>query len=160
MCMEEPVVSRVHLPAIYGAPQDSSLLGWPSVVQRLTEALHYWVSTADPTGAPISRPVDGNWIEGALYFGGDPKSRWRRNLAVNRKVSVTLENAENPVIVEGAVEIVMPDEELAGLLAESAQAKYGWGSVEWFQQETCVLRPSQVMTWSGVFEHATKFTFG
>ena len=157
--MDKPVVSRVHLPAIYGAPQDSPLLDWPSVVRRLTDALHYWVSTADPVGAPISRPVDGNWLQDALYFGGDPKSRWRRNLAVNPKAAVTLENAESPIILEGRVETVMPNPELAGRLAESAQAKYGWGSVEWFQQETCIFRPSQALTWSGVFEHATKFSF-
>ena len=158
--MDEPVVSRVHLPTIYGAPQDSPLLEWPSVVQRLTDALHYWVSTADPVGAPISRPVDGNWLQNGLYFGGDPKSRWRRNLAVNPKAAVTLENAESPIILEGRVETVMPNQELAGLLAESAQAKYGWGSVEWFRQETLIFRPSQALTWSGVFEHATKFSFG
>ena len=157
--MDKPVVSRVHLPAIYGAPQDSPLLDWPSVVRRLADALHYWVSTADPVGAPISRPVDGNWLQDALYFGGDPKSRWRRNLAVNPKAAVTLENAESPIILEGRVETVMPNPELAGRLAESAQAKYGWGSVEWFQQETCIFRPSQALTWSGVFEHATKFSF-
>ena len=158
--MDEPVVSRVHLPAIYGAPRDSPLLDWPSVVQRLADALHYWVSTADPSGAPISRPVDGNWLKDALYFGGDPKSRWRRNLAVNPKAAVTLENAESPIILEGRVETVMPNQELAGRLAERSQAKYGWGSVEWFRQETCMFRPSQALTWSGVFEHATKFSFG
>lgn len=158
--MDEPVVSRVHLPTAYGAPQDSPLLEWPGVANRLADALHYWVSTADASGAPISRPVDGNWIHDALYFGGDPKSRWRRNLAVNPKATVTLENAENPIILEGTVETVVPDKELASLLAASAQTKYGWGSVEWFRQETCVFRPRQALTWSGVFEHATKFSFG
>ena len=158
--MQEPVVSRVRLPAVYGAPEDSPLLDWQGVEQRLSSALHYWISTADAEGAPISRPVDGNWIRGALYFGGDPSTRWRRNLATNPKASVTLENAESPVILEGHVEAVMPGKELAGLLAQSAQAKYGWGSVEWFRQETCVFRPRQAMAWSGVFEHATRFTFG
>lgn len=158
--MDEPVVSRARLPAAYGAPQDSPLLQWPNVAQRLAEALHYWVSTVDTSGVPISRPVDGNWTDNALYFGGDPKSRWRRNLTVNSKAAVTLEDAKNPIILEGTVETVVPDEELASLLAKSSQAKYGWGSVEWFQQETCVFRPSQAMTWSGVFEHATKFSFG
>ena len=158
--MDGPVVSRVRLPAVYGAPQDSPLLEWPGVANRLAEALHYWVSTADASGVPISRPVDGNWIQDALYFCGDPKSRWRRNLAVNPKATVTLENAESPIILEGNVMSVVPDKELASLLAESAQTKYGWGSVEWFQQETCVFRPRQALTWSGVFEHATKFSFG
>lgn len=158
--MDSPIISRVRLPAVYGAPQDSPLLDWPSVEQRLTEAPRYWISTADAPGAPISRPVDGNWMRGALYFGGDPKTRWRRNLATNPQACVTLESGESPIILEGSVETVLPDEELAGLLAQSAQAKYGWGSVEWFRQETCVFRPRKAMTWSGVFEHATRFTFG
>lgn len=158
--MDSPVVSRVRLPEVYGAPQDSPLLDWPSVEQRLIEAPRYWISTADPGGAPISRPVDGNWIRGALYFGGDPKARWRRNLAANPQACVTLENAESPIILEGNVETLLPDEELAETLAKSAQAKYGWGSVEWFRQDTYAFRPRKVMTWSGVFEHATRFTFG
>ena len=157
--MGEPVASRVRLPAVYGAPDDSPLLDWPSVVKRIAEALHYWVSTADADGIPIARPVDGNWVRGALYFGGDPTTRWRRNLAVNPQASLTLEEAESPVILEGSVETTRPDEDLATALAESSKAKYGWGSVEWYRQECCVLRPRQVMTWSGVFEHATRFTF-
>lgn len=70
--MDEPVVSRVHLPTAYGAPQDSPLLEWPGVAQRLAEALHYWVSTADASGAPISRPVDGNWVQDALILAAIP----------------------------------------------------------------------------------------
>lgn len=157
--MAQPAVSRVRLPAIYGAPGDSPLLDWPSVEKRIAQALHYWVSTADANGAPIARPVDGNWVRGALYFGGDSATRWRRNLAVNPRASVTLEEAESPVILEGGVDTVMPDEDLAAVLAESGKAKYGWGSVEWYRQQACVFRPRQVMTWSGVFEHATRFTF-
>jgi len=53
--MDEPIVGRVHLPPVYGAPKDSPLLDWASVEQRVTEALRYWVSTA---AAPSTRRTE------------------------------------------------------------------------------------------------------
>ena len=123
------------------------------------DVLHYWISTADAEAGPISRPIDGMWMDTALYCSGDPNVRWRRSLMANPKASVNLEDAERPVILEGAVTMTTPDLNLAATFAEMAQAKYGWGSVELLRNEICVFRPRQAMTWRGVFEQATRFRF-
>ena len=79
----EPVATRPRLPEDYGVPTDTEgLLSWSHVDRRLTEAKHYWLSTVTPDGAPHTRPIDGFWLDGRLYFGGGcrgslaPQSQW------------------------------------------------------------------------------------
>ena len=101
--MAAPIASRIRLPADYGLSQDSPLLAWSVVNERMLPALHYWISTADAHGTPIARPIDGMWLDTALYFAGHRDVRWRRNLKANPQACVTLEDAECPVILEGSV---------------------------------------------------------
>ena len=66
----DPAVRRARLPDGYGLPEDSPTLSWESVESRFKDSLHYWISTADADGNPLSRPIDGVWVDGALYFSG------------------------------------------------------------------------------------------
>ena len=67
----EPVADRPRIPEDYGIPTDTEgLLPWSYVAGRLADAKHYWLSTVTPSGAPHTRPVDGFWLDGRLYFGG------------------------------------------------------------------------------------------
>ena len=111
--MPKPSASRATLPADYGLPEDSPLLSWDEVAERVEKALHYWLSTASANGVPIARPIDGMWVANALYFGGDERSRWMRNLRANPNVCLTLQDAadaESAVIMEGTVAMMTPDE--------------------------------------------------
>src|SRR5918994_1535693 len=92
--MAYPTAHRAHLPAGYGLPPDSPRLDWAEVDARLRDAPHYWIGTVGTDGVPTVRPIDGMWLDGALFFGSDPASRWRRNLAVNPRAAVHLEDAE------------------------------------------------------------------
>ena len=87
----------------------------------------YWISTADAEGTPLARPIDGVWLDGALYFGGHEDSRWQCNLRANPRVCLTLEDARNALILEGVVEHFVPDEALA--LGNLAKEKYEWGEL-------------------------------
>ena len=155
----DPVRTRLKLPTAYGAPSDTPLLPWSSVVERLQRAEHYWLSTADRNAVPISRPLDGVWLDGAFYFGGDPATRWRRNLAENPQACLSLNDATDPVILDGSVVVKSLDANDADQVAKTTQAKYGWGSVEQFQNETCVFTPLQAIAWIGLFQRATRFRF-
>ena len=155
----DPVRTHLKLPTAYGAPSNTPLLSWSSVVERLQRAEHYWLSTADRNAVPISRPLDGVWLDGVLYFGGDPTTRWRQNLEENPRASLFLNDAIDPVILEGSVVVQSLDSEHADLVAKSTQAKYGWGSVEQFRNESCVFTPLQAIAWIGLFQRATRFRF-
>ena len=155
----EPVAARPHFPAAYGAPTDTVLMPWTAASERLSEAHHYWLCTVSPASMPMARPLDGVWIANALYFGGDPTTRWRRNLEANASASVHLGDAERPVMLEGEVVVDAASAELADVIAARTHAKYGWGSVDQYRAEVCAFIPHRAIAWNGVFENATRFTF-
>lgn len=48
--------------------------------------------------------VWGVWLDGALYFGTDRRSRKARNLATNQGTVIHLESGDDAVILEGVAE--------------------------------------------------------
>jgi hypothetical protein len=159
--MRDPSAARAYLPGGYGLPLDSVQLPWTDIDERLRSARHYWIVTVGNDGVPTVRPIDGMWLDGSLYFGGDPAARWQRNLRVNTRASVHLEDAERAVIVEGEVRMIRPDYALAVRLADASNAKYGMdqsvGDYEGAQIDE--LRARVVLAWNVLYEDATRFTF-
>ncbi len=157
----EPIASRPRIPKDYGLPEDAPFVTWASVNERLTSAVHYWITTVKPDTAPIARPVDGMWVNNAFYFGGDPDALWRRNLAANPRASITLEDAEHAVMLEGTVTQIKPDPELAATLAEQATAKYEWAdqTADDYQDFVCMFTPRVALVWDTLYKDATRFSF-
>jgi hypothetical protein len=54
------------------------------IVDRLTVARTYWISTTRPDGRPHAIPVWGVWVDGTLYHGGGDDTRRARKLDANR----------------------------------------------------------------------------
>lgn len=155
----DPIRARLKLPPACGEPTDSPLMECDSVTERLQQAEHYWLSTADSNAIPISRPLDDVWLDGAFYFGGDPATRWRRNLAKNSHACLSLAGATNPVILEGSVSIESLASSDASKVAKATHRKYGWGTTDQFRAESCVFTPIRAIAWMGLFQCATSFRF-
>lgn len=153
----EPQVSRPHIPG-YGIPASvEGVLPWSHVEERMAQSRNYWVGTVRPDGQPHVVPVWGVWVEGTLYFGGGPETRWSRNLAANPQVAVHLENGDDVVIVEGSVEQISdPSHPLTGRIDEAYEAKYQMrhGLPFW------VLRPHLAFAWSKFPDNTTRWRFG
>ena len=66
-----PISEQLTLPSGYGSP--NQLLDWTVVEQRLVDSLHYWLATVRRDGTPHVVPLDGIWLDGVCYFGGDPR---------------------------------------------------------------------------------------
>jgi hypothetical protein len=117
---------RPLLPAEYGVPESSDgTLSWEFVEERLVAAPNYWVATVGPGGAPHVRPVDGVWVDGALCFGGSPKTRWVRNLQQDGRLSVHLPHDDEVIILEGRAKFVNdPDSPFAAASTKATRAKY------------------------------------
>jgi uncharacterized pyridoxamine 5'-phosphate oxidase family protein len=159
----EPTASRASLHKDYGLPDDSEVLPWSYVDERLSAAKHYWMATVGPDGRPHVRPIDGIWLDGTLYFGGGPTVRWMRNIAANPRVSVHLEDAEQAVILDGEVGSSRPAHELAVRLAEISNAKYEEfpQTVEDFEKEELLtFTPRVAFAWKTLYKDATRFRFG
>lgn len=89
----------------YGLPTDGKgMLEWKAVSRQLLKSRNYWIATTRPDGLPHTVPVWGVWLDGALYFGTDRRSRKARNLATNRGTVIHLESGDDAVILEGVAE--------------------------------------------------------
>jgi nitroimidazol reductase NimA-like FMN-containing flavoprotein (pyridoxamine 5'-phosphate oxidase superfamily) len=136
------------------------MLSWAHVVERMTNATHYWVTTVAPGNHPHATPVDGLWLDDAFYFGGSSATRRSRNLAANRAVCVHLESATDVVIVHGeAEEIRSPDPALVERLAKESARKYGYGAKpeDFARGGTYMVRPRLVFAWKQFPKDATRW---
>lgn len=162
----QPIAERPRIPADYGMPKTTDgLLAWADVEVRLRDTRVVWLATAGPDGRPRVRPVDALFVDGRLYVGGSPETRWARDLEANPEVSAHLDG-DDVVIVEGVATVlehgVGPElaEKLAseskrkfpeyGMTAESYRA--GPGPFE--------IRPRAVFAWKAFPKDLTKFRFG
>jgi hypothetical protein len=148
----------MRLPLAYGSP--SRTLAWPSVQQRLEQALHYWLATTRPDGRPHLVPVDGLWLDGVWYFGGSSEAVYQRNLRTNDEVVVHLEDAVRAVIIEGRATRHLPRLDEAARLAAASKTKYGYAPpVEAYTSGVWAVSPRRVLAWDSVAEDATRFEF-
>jgi nitroimidazol reductase NimA-like FMN-containing flavoprotein (pyridoxamine 5'-phosphate oxidase superfamily) len=153
-----PGAEQLTLPSSYGSPDQ--LLDWTSVEERLVASLHYWLATVRRDGTPHVVPVDGMWLDGCCYFGGDPATVHIRNLRRDGRAALHLEDAESAVIVEGEAEWVTPSKAVAQRLAAAAKVKYGYPqSASSYQQGVWRLRPAKVLAWTTLYVDATRFRF-
>lgn len=86
-------------------------LPWSWATERLVPNRNYWVVTASADGRPHALPVWGVWDVDADRFGFScgPRSRKARNLAVNPRVVVAVDDTVECVSVEGAAYEVADD---------------------------------------------------
>lgn len=153
----EPRPGRPIMPEGYGIPKSmQGILPWSHVGERLSQARNYWVGTMRPDGRPHAVPVWGVWVEGTLYFGGGPTTRWSRNLAAHPQVVVHLESGDDVVILEGTVDrIANPQHPLLSKIDDAYEAKYNMrhGIPLW------VLRPEVAFAWNKFPDNMTRWLF-
>jgi pyridoxine/pyridoxamine 5'-phosphate oxidase len=75
-----------------------SLLGeaatpaWPTAREHLEgSSATDWLATVRPDGRPHVRPVLAVWVDGGLYFCASDRSRKAKNLALDSRCALTVE---------------------------------------------------------------------
>lgn len=159
-----PTVDRPEIPAEYGVPTTTTdLVEWSHIERRLDEARVYWIATSGPDGRPRVRPVDALYVDGVIYVGGSPETRWVQDLSANPHVSVHLDGVDDVVIVEGEAELMMgADPELAARLAAASNAKfpeYGMTAESYAGPGPFAIRPRKVVAWTNFAKDPTRFRF-
>ena len=104
-----PKADRPFAPGygIVGAKDGQSLIPWTWATKQMNSCRTFWLATIHAGDArPHVMPVWGVWVDDAFHFSTGRKSRKGRNLASNPACTVTNDNGEEAVIVEGAVEDV------------------------------------------------------
>lgn len=162
----DPTVTRPRVPADYGVPaNEEGLLAWASVDDRLRDSRVFWVATAGPDGRPRVRPVDGLWVDGRLFVGGSPETRWVRDLAANPRVAIHLDGVDRVAILDGEAEALDEgvDPELAVRLAAESNRKfpeYGMKPEDYVGRPAgFAIRPRTALAWERFPADVTKFRF-
>jgi nitroimidazol reductase NimA-like FMN-containing flavoprotein (pyridoxamine 5'-phosphate oxidase superfamily) len=139
----------VEAPADYPFPKDEDgMVSWSRAEDLLQRSRYYWLATVRPDGRPHVAPLWGAWVDDFLYFDGSPETRWGRNIASNPSASVNLESGNDVVIVEGTVEFLITDAELAAHLFAVWTEKYGRFQPEADTRGIFRLRPRSARAWS------------
>jgi nitroimidazol reductase NimA-like FMN-containing flavoprotein (pyridoxamine 5'-phosphate oxidase superfamily) len=107
----QPKADRPFAPGygIVGPKDGKRLLPWAWVAKRMNQCRTFWVATIHAglhsgQGRPHVMPVWGVWLDDAFFFSTGRKSRKGQNLAANPACTITNDNAEEAVIVEGVAE--------------------------------------------------------
>jgi hypothetical protein len=160
-----PVAERATMPPEYGVPtDDKDLLAWSDVEARWVDAAVYWLATSGPGGVPRVRPLDGLFVDGRLYVGGSPETRWVRDLVDNPRVSVHLDGGMDVAILDGEAEVLEHGvgDELAERLAVESRRKYpqyGMTADSYRGPGPIVITPRTGFAWRSFPKDVTRFRF-
>ena len=112
---------------------------------------------------PRIRPIDGLYLDGAIYVGGSPETRWVQEVRANRHVSIHLDGVDDVVIIDGVAETLMPiDDDLAERLAAASNAKfpeYGMTAAFYKTNGAIAVRLRKVIAWTEFTRDPTRFRF-
>jgi len=91
----------------YGIVDDTAgMLPWSWALERLTASHDYWLATTCPDGRPHVVPVWGVWLDESLWFSSGLRARKARNVARDPRCTLTTDNANEPVILDGVATLV------------------------------------------------------
>jgi nitroimidazol reductase NimA-like FMN-containing flavoprotein (pyridoxamine 5'-phosphate oxidase superfamily) len=158
----QPRADRPFAPGygIVGAADGKGLLPWSWVVQKMDGCRTFWVATIHASKSrPHVMPVWGVWLDHAFYFSTGRRSRKGQNLSLNPACTITNDDCEQAVIVEGRAEEVK-DADALGPVAAAYKRKYkmdprGMG------EPIFIVRPSRVFGFieKSFPQSATRWTF-
>jgi nitroimidazol reductase NimA-like FMN-containing flavoprotein (pyridoxamine 5'-phosphate oxidase superfamily) len=114
---------------IVGVKEGKGLLPWSWVTRQMNRCRTFWLATiyvdSRATAArPHVMPLWEVWVDDAFFFSTGRTSRKGQNLAANSACTVTNDDGENAVIVEGTTAEVTEAAELE-CMARAYKKKYG-----------------------------------
>ncbi|SCL70263.1 pyridoxamine 5'-phosphate oxidase family protein [Micromonospora chersina] len=97
----------------------------PDVETRLADERNVWLCTVRRDGSPHVTPVWFIYADGTWWIGCDARSVKARNLEVDPRVSLALEDGTAPVVAEGVAHLHRGD--YPATVVEAFADKYeGW----------------------------------
>jgi nitroimidazol reductase NimA-like FMN-containing flavoprotein (pyridoxamine 5'-phosphate oxidase superfamily) len=128
----QPKADRPFAPGygIVGAEDGKGLLSWAWVARKMKNCRTFWLATIHAglhagQGRPHVMPVWGVWLDDAFFFSTGRKSRKGQNLAANPACTITNDDGEEAVVVEGlATQVQVEDAAALERIATAYQKKY------------------------------------
>jgi nitroimidazol reductase NimA-like FMN-containing flavoprotein (pyridoxamine 5'-phosphate oxidase superfamily) len=104
----QPKADRPFAPGygIVGAEDGEGLLSWAWVARKMNNCRTFWLATIHEglhsgEARPHVMPVWGVWLDDAFFFSTGRKSRKGQNIAANPACTITNDDGQEAVIVEG-----------------------------------------------------------
>jgi PPOX class probable F420-dependent enzyme len=91
---------------------------------RLAHEPNLWLATVRPGGGPHLTPVWFVFVTGRFWIGTGATSVKVRNLRANPRVSVCLQDGNDPLVAEGRAELA--DRPFPATVVEAFRSKYDW----------------------------------
>ena len=161
--MNAPRIDRPAIPADYGITKATEFVEWSRVEERLAADRLYWVVTVGRGGRPRVRPIDGLYVDGTLYIGGSPETRWVREVGEHPHVTIHLDGTEEIIIVDGDAEVLTGvDHGLATALAAASNAKFPEYRMtpDFYRANGAIaIRPRKAIAWTDITRDPTRFRF-
>jgi Pyridoxamine 5'-phosphate oxidase len=85
----------------------------------------YWLATVRANGAPHVRPVLAVWVDGGLFFCAGPSTCKAKNLVLDARFVVTVEEEPLDLVVEGRA-VKVRDAATVWRVADAYAKVYGW----------------------------------
>ena len=154
------------MPEGYGVEQAEAYVEWDQVESKLAESRNYWLATTRPDGRPHVVPRWGVWLDGLFWYDGSPETLHVRNLAVDPRCVLHLEDGMDVTIVEGRSVQSEPisgglGERLATEYARKYGPEYTPGPDAWSDEIAGGMRrliPEKVLAWTEFPKDLTRFT--
>jgi nitroimidazol reductase NimA-like FMN-containing flavoprotein (pyridoxamine 5'-phosphate oxidase superfamily) len=85
----------------------------------------YWLATVRPDGRPHVMPIMAVWESGSLFFATGPRTRKARNLALDPRCVITVEQEPLDLVIEGSARKIR-DHATLQRVAERYASINGW----------------------------------
>ncbi len=116
---------------------------------RLQTERNIWVATVRPDGRPHLTLVWFVWHDRKVYICIDPASVKARNLALNGRLALALEDGSSPIIVDGVGRPVDRSDRPPGAV-DAFKHKYGWDIATDGQYSLLIeITPLKILNWGG-----------
>ena len=119
------------------------------IQERLAASRNIWFATVRAGGAPHLIPIWFVAHHGHIYICTAPDSVKVRNLRLNPRVALALEDGSVPVILEGTA-VVMDNAATPAEVSAMFKLKYDWDILSSEQYRVVVeVTPTKTLSWQG-----------
>jgi len=100
-------------------------LSWEVVQDQLARGGWYWLSSADPGGAPHVTPVFAVWCDDAACVASNPSTRKSRNLLARPACALAADKGNLHLVIEGRARRLV-DAAALQRVTDAFRTTYGW----------------------------------
>jgi F420H(2)-dependent biliverdin reductase len=112
---------------------------------RIEKSQIIWLASVRPDGSPHLAPLWFVWHQGRTYICTPSETVKSRNIALNPRIVLSLEDGNHPLIIEGEARRL---ETIPPRVAELFSGKYDWEIVgDETNDALFEIVPSKILTW-------------